>query len=355
MPEHRGQRRRGVGGVDGGQLVQQRLHTAFGHRLLVHEAGVQVADALRVGGRCGHSVRCRRRGGSGDQVADLLLGAVVQRPERTVGGAVAGHLVVGQPAAVDMAEQVVLRAGIGVDVAQVDTGLIVAAAPPRMASTVTPPGCQKVAPAAWVSPPGTLTRMPDDEPTPDDSDDGSVFTGYGIASAVLGVIAVAAVVLAALIWTQHRGDADELRYRTRAMQAAADWTSVLINMNKDTVEASMAKLHEGTVGQLNADFDAAVSRTASWSRQLQSRTTGQVDSVAVESIHHEQPGRTARPPPPSPSWPRSPRAPTPCWWWPRRSARTPAATSRRPCAGRCGWTSPTSTASLLISRLEPIR
>ena len=42
------------------------------------------------------------------------------------------------------------------------------------------------------------------------------------------------------------------------MQAAADWTSVLINMNKDSVEASLQKLHEGTVGQLNADFESTV-------------------------------------------------------------------------------------------------
>ena len=52
----------------------------------------------------------------------MLLGAVVKRPERTVGGAVAGHLVIPQPAAVDMTEQVVLWARIGVDMAQVDTG-----------------------------------------------------------------------------------------------------------------------------------------------------------------------------------------------------------------------------------------
>ena len=45
-------RRQGLGGldrVDRRQLVKQRLHTAFGHGLLVHEARVQVADALLVG------------------------------------------------------------------------------------------------------------------------------------------------------------------------------------------------------------------------------------------------------------------------------------------------------------------
>jgi hypothetical protein len=134
--------------------------------------------------------------------------------------------------------------------------------------------------------------MPDDEP-----DDGPAIGGYGVASAVVGVIAVAAIVLAALIWTQHRDDTDELRYRTRAMAAAADWTSVLINMNKDTVDASLAQLHEGTVGQLNADFDAAVKPYRELVQKLQSRTTGQVDSVAVEYTHHAQPGQGGPPPP----------------------------------------------------------
>lgn len=130
--------------------------------------------------------------------------------------------------------------------------------------------------------------MPDDEPTPDVSDDGRVLSSYGVASAVLGVIAVVAVVLAGMIWTQHRADDGEWRYRAQAMKAAADWTNVLINMNKDTVEASLAQLHEGTVGQLNADFDAALEPYRKLVQTLQARTTGQVDSVAVESIHHEQ-------------------------------------------------------------------
>jgi len=128
-------------------------------------------------------------------------------------------------------------------------------------------------------------------------DGGRVFTGYGIASAVLGVVAVAAIALAVLIWSQHRSDVDELRYRTRAMQAAADWTSVLINMNKDTVGTSMQKLHEGTVGQLNADFDSTVEPYRQLVQTLQARTTGQIESVAVESIHHEQPRPNGAPPP----------------------------------------------------------
>jgi hypothetical protein len=138
--------------------------------------------------------------------------------------------------------------------------------------------------------------MPDDEPTPD-RDDGPVFTGFGIGSAALGALAVVAVVLGGLIWTQHRGDVEELHYRTRVMQAAADWTSVLINMNKDSVEGSLNHLHEGTVGQLNADFDSTVEPYRKLVQTLQAKTTGQVDSVAVESVHHVQPGPNGAPPP----------------------------------------------------------
>ncbi|MBE1550940.1 hypothetical protein GGC64_004980 [Mycobacterium sp. OAS707] len=138
--------------------------------------------------------------------------------------------------------------------------------------------------------------MPDKQ-SQDRTDDGPVFTGFGIGSAVLGVLAVAAVVLAGLIWTQHRSDVDELHYRARVMQAAADWTSVLINMNKDSVEVDLNKLHEGTVGQLNADFDSTVQPYRALVQKLQAKTTGQVDSVAVESIHHAQPGPNGAPPP----------------------------------------------------------
>jgi hypothetical protein len=134
--------------------------------------------------------------------------------------------------------------------------------------------------------------MPDDR-----TDNGPVFTGFGIASAALGVIAVAAVVLAAIMWTQHRSDVNELHYRARVMQAAADWSSVLINMNKDSVADDLNKLHEGTVGQLNADFDSTVEPYRALVQKLQAKTTGQIDSVAVESIHHAPPGPNGAPPP----------------------------------------------------------
>ncbi|MDT5148560.1 MAG: hypothetical protein QOI01_293, partial [Mycobacterium sp.] len=40
-------------------------------------------------------------------------------------------------------------------------------------------------------------------------------SGYGIGSAVLGVISVAAVVLAVLMWTGHRHDVADRAYQTR--------------------------------------------------------------------------------------------------------------------------------------------
>ncbi|MDG4663005.1 hypothetical protein [Mycobacterium sp. 236(2023)] len=145
--------------------------------------------------------------------------------------------------------------------------------------------------------------MPDDEQVPDHETRAGtsgvfrVFSGFGIASAVLGVIAVAAVVVAALIWSGHRSDTDELKYRTEVLQAAADWTNVLINMNKDTVDTDMTKLHDGTVGQLNADFESSVEPFRQLVQTLQSQTSGQVDSVAIETIHHDQPGAPPAPEP----------------------------------------------------------
>ena len=110
--------------------------------------------------------------------------------------------------------------------------------------------------------------MPDEEQT-EPADDAAVDEApttptagcsrpTGIGSAVLGALSVAAIALGALIWTGHRSDVDERTYQTRVMQAAADWTSVLINMNTDNIEASLHKLHDGTVGQLNADFESSI-------------------------------------------------------------------------------------------------
>ncbi|WAC91299.1 hypothetical protein [Mycobacterium sp. Aquia_213] len=131
---------------------------------------------------------------------------------------------------------------------------------------------------------------------PDDSD-GVIFSPYGIASAVLGVLSVAAVVLVAIIWSDHRADSAERTYLSRVMQTAADWTGVLINMNSTNVDASLQHLHDGTVGELNTDFDATVQPYRQVVEKLQSQSSGRIESVAIETVHHDldsQPG-VARP------------------------------------------------------------
>jgi hypothetical protein len=146
--------------------------------------------------------------------------------------------------------------------------------------------------------------MPDVEQTEsaaDDSDDrgaadesdGPIFSGYGVASAMLGALSVAAIVLGAIIWVTHRSDLDERGYQSRVMQAAVDWTGVLINMNTDNVKASLQRLHDGTIGELNADFDSAVQPYEQVVQRLQSRSRGQIEAVALEAVHHDldaQPG-----------------------------------------------------------------
>ena len=131
----------------------------------------------------------------------------------------------------------------------------------------------------------------------EDESDGAVFSNYGIASAVLGVLSVAAVVLAVVIWSAHRDATDERAYLTRVMQTAAGWTGVLINMNSGNIDASLQRLHDGTVGELNTDFDAAMQPYKQVVEKLQSKSAGRIDAVAIETVHHDldtEPG-VARP------------------------------------------------------------
>ncbi len=143
--------------------------------------------------------------------------------------------------------------------------------------------------------------MPDDQPESRTDEQGApqrTVTGYGIGSAILAVVAVAAVVLSVMIWIGHHGETDERAYRTRVLQAAAEWTGVLINMTADTVDTDLATLHDGTVGQLNADFEQTVEPYRKLVRTLKARTTGQINAVALEGVYHAQPGAPAAPPPP---------------------------------------------------------
>lgn len=127
---------------------------------------------------------------------------------------------------------------------------------------------------------------PADERTADVDDAGPVFSGYGVASAALGLLSVAAIVLALIVWSGHRADVDERRYQTEVLKTAADWTTVLVNMNSGDIDASLQKLHDGTVGELNNEFESALEPYKKVVETLQSRTRGQVDSVAIESIYH---------------------------------------------------------------------
>ncbi len=127
----------------------------------------------------------------------------------------------------------------------------------------------------------------------DESESAEIFSHYGIASAVLGVLSVAAVVLGFIIWSDHRDQVAERGYLSRVMQTAADWANVLINMNSGNVDASLQRLHDGTVGDLNTDFDAAVQPYKAVVEKLQSKSAGRIEAVAIETVHHDldtQPG-----------------------------------------------------------------
>jgi len=133
--------------------------------------------------------------------------------------------------------------------------------------------------------------MPDEPAATTTEDAGGGITGLGIASAVLGVVSVAAVVLAFVIWSGHRSDSAERTYQTEVLQTAVDWTNVLINMNQGSLDESLRTLHDGTVGQLSADFESTVEPFKQLVTKLQSQTTGQVESVSIESLHHDPPGQ----------------------------------------------------------------
>ncbi|MDI3313002.1 MAG: hypothetical protein QJR12_01585 [Mycobacterium sp.] len=149
--------------------------------------------------------------------------------------------------------------------------------------------------------------MPEAGPTESPDDDaaaaanGRVFSAYGIASAALGALSVGAVAMAAVIWLAHRDDVDERHYQSRVLQTAAEWTGVLINMNTDNVEASLRRLHDETVGELNVDFDAVMAPYRQVVQRLQARSTGRIEAVAIESVNRDPDARSdVRPSAPDP-------------------------------------------------------
>lgn len=122
-------------------------------------------------------------------------------------------------------------------------------------------------------------------------------SGFGIASAVLAVVAAAALVVIVVLWSGHRTAAADRDYQGRALQAAADWTTVLINMNTDNVDAALGQLRDGTVGELNSGFDASIAPYRDVVKTLNARTAGQVESVSVEVLHNQLDSRPGQRPP----------------------------------------------------------
>lgn len=124
---------------------------------------------------------------------------------------------------------------------------------------------------------GSLTAMPDEQTR--------VLSRYGIAGIVFGVIALAATALGVMVWTGHRADVAERTHQSEVLQAAVDWTALLINMNSENAPQNLQQLRDGTVGQLNVDFDATMTPFADLVGKLKSQTVGQVESVSIESMH----------------------------------------------------------------------
>jgi hypothetical protein len=124
-----------------------------------------------------------------------------------------------------------------------------------------------------------------------------VLSSFGIASTVLGLICVAAIVLTTLIWLAHRREHDDLAYKARVLQVATGWTGVLINMNKDNIDSSMQKLHDGTVGELNTELDKAIQPYTNLVKTMQAKTTGQINSVSIESVYYNLLGPPGSPQP----------------------------------------------------------
>lgn len=140
--------------------------------------------------------------------------------------------------------------------------------------------------------------MPEpDQPDQPHTASQAVWSRFGVASAALGVLAVSAVALLGVLWSAHRADDSERRHQAAAMAAAAEWTGVLINMTADNVEASLGRLRDGTVGDLNSGFESSIAPYTDVVKTLRSRTSGRVESVSIEAVHHPLDVESGRRPP----------------------------------------------------------
>ncbi|HEU0190514.1 MAG TPA: hypothetical protein VFR17_04490 [Mycobacterium sp.] len=142
---------------------------------------------------------------------------------------------------------------------------------------------EDAAPKAHAAAPAESSRG---EEPPAGSPGRPMFSRFGWGSAVLGLLSVAAIVFSVITWQMHHSDVNERTYRTRVLQAAASWTSVLINLNAENVEKGMQRLHDKTIGPLNAEFEAAVQPYRDVVQRIQSRSTGRIEAVAIETLHN---------------------------------------------------------------------
>jgi hypothetical protein len=137
-----------------------------------------------------------------------------------------------------------------------------------------------------------------------DTPGGRKVWAYRVASAILGIASLAAIVLGLITWSAHHREVDDRAYQNRVVRAAASWTGVLINLNAGNVDAGMARLRGKTGGQFNAEFESFMQPYRAGIQKIQSRINGRIESVAIESVHHDlgapagaDPPRPLPPPP----------------------------------------------------------
>ena len=114
-----------------------------------------------------------------------------------------------------------------------------------------------------------------------------MFSHYGIASAVLGVLSVAAVVLGVFIWngTPRRGERTRLPHSRDADRRRLDGCADQHEQRQHRRQPAAGP--RGTVGELNSDFDAAVQPYRQVVEKLQSQSAGRIEAVAIETVHHD--------------------------------------------------------------------
>ena len=110
-----------------------------------------------------------------------------------------------------------------------------------------------------------------------------LFSSYGLMSTIVGLLAVAALVFGFITWYQHDSDVKERGYRSRVLKTAGGWTNTLINLNAGNVEKGMELLRDKTVGELNSEFDAALAPYRDVVQRIESRSSGRVEAVAIET------------------------------------------------------------------------